>query len=139
MYGPHYSRNHFFRDVTAVLEDDAVISRSSFYVLLKKEELSHIRSNKREKGLCDCLLTKRDVTSRARLIVLKLSFQNHIVLHRMARHMYNVCIEKLQGREKSEHLLESTLLATDVVGDESVQQKVLDELQRLTADGKLES
>ena len=80
------------------------------------------------------LRTICDVFSRVRLIVHEPSFQNHIIRHRMARHMYNLCICKVQGHEQPVHSIERNLIAVEgTKKGAEVESEVLVELEKLRA------
>lgn len=115
--------------------------------------MSNVRFSKKSNGLCDfCadtretiggLSTNTDVASRVRLIRLEPSLHNHIISHRMGRHLYRTCIAKAKGLTRSTDLLESDTSFIESTGcedaPESFEEGVIAALSKNSTESLLES
>jgi len=146
MLPPYFSKERLYNEACMKLEEEDRLSRSSFFTLINSSIFDFLKFSKREKGLCDkCvnlretirgLQTKSDAISTARRISLERELENHIIRHRMSRHLYRICRSRVQNDIRKEHDLEDQILpnTTNLVHS----QDVLNELKKLKENGQLE-
>ena len=131
------------------LENHLRVSKSTFYEIMKSEEISHIVFSKREKSLCDLfctlnnsisgLVTRNDINSRAKMILLEQTLHNHIMRHRMGRFLYKMCISRARNSARPIHELESNIDSLIGYNLDNVQYTELQrELSVMREEGELE-